>query len=58
MFCLQLINPLASGGTLVEDMGDSLKITRSIPDVTFDGNSLTITRRLPPSDNQVSLFLL
>nr|KAG5686168.1 hypothetical protein BaRGS_004507 [Batillaria attramentaria] len=44
-----LMNPLAAGGALVEDTGSSLKITRSIPDVTFDGGSLTITRRLPPS---------
>ena len=44
---LQLVNPLASGGAMVEDTGSSLKITRTIPDVTFDGQNLTVTRRLP-----------
>ncbi|XP_070186514.1 arginine-glutamic acid dipeptide repeats protein-like isoform X2 [Littorina saxatilis] len=45
-----LVNPMASGGASVEDTGSSLKITRSIPDVTFDGQNLTITRRLPHHD--------
>lgn len=49
------MNPLASGGALVEDTGSSLKITRTIPDVTFDGKNLTVTRRLPQG-NQVSFL--
>ncbi|KAL8587430.1 hypothetical protein ACOMHN_062163 [Nucella lapillus] len=41
-----LQNPLANGGSLVENTGNSLKITRAIPDVIFDGQNLTVTRRL------------
>lgn len=40
----------------MEDTGSSLKITRAIPDVTFDGSKLTITRRLPPSDPNQEAF--
>ncbi|KAL8596490.1 hypothetical protein ACOMHN_044028 [Nucella lapillus] len=34
--------------TVVEDTGVSLRITRTIPEVSFDGENLTVTRRVPP----------
>ncbi|XP_076443911.1 uncharacterized protein LOC143282201 [Babylonia areolata] len=47
-----LQNPLANGGAVVENTGSSLKITRTISDVTFDGHNLTVTRRLPQSSKK------
>ncbi|XP_076459276.1 uncharacterized protein LOC143292662 [Babylonia areolata] len=42
------VNPAEK--TVVEHTGNSLKITRSIPEVSFDGENLTVTRRVPATN--------